>query len=136
MLEERLPFCGVKGLLVATLRQQRASRRRQRRVRAAANDLSDLQWQQLRRQWGGCAYCGDSSSAQALQKDCVLAISRGGAYTWRNVVPACRSCNASKCNSEVTSWMRRKRLSEPDFLERWAQNLKRMESECERDPQL
>lgn len=36
-----------------------------------------------------------------------------------NVVPACRSCNASKCNAEVTSWMRRKRLDEKRFLERW-----------------
>jgi hypothetical protein len=34
------------------------------------------------------------------------------------VVPACRSCNASKCNSEVTGWMRRKRLDEQTFLRR------------------
>jgi hypothetical protein len=32
------------------------------------------------------------------------------------VVPACRSCNASKCNSEVTTWMRRKKLDEHAFL--------------------
>jgi hypothetical protein len=51
-----------------------------------------------------------------LQRDCVLAISRGGRYTLDNVVPACRSCNASKCNDEVTSWMRRKRLDERTFL--------------------
>jgi len=31
-------------------------------------------------------------------------------------VPACRSCNASKCNDEVTGWMRRKRLDERSFL--------------------
>ena len=40
----------------------------------------------------------------------------GGRYTVDNVVPACRSCNASKCNSEVTGWMRRKRLDEESFL--------------------
>ena len=51
-----------------------------------------------------------------MQRDCVLAISRGGRYTLDNVVPACRSCNASKCNDEVTGWMRRKRLDERDFL--------------------
>jgi hypothetical protein len=32
------------------------------------------------------------------------------------VVPACRSCNASKCNDEVTGWLRRKRLDERAFL--------------------
>jgi hypothetical protein len=80
------------------------------------HDLTDAQWAQLRSQWGGCAYCG--SDAPALQKDCVLPISRGGRYTLANVVPACRSCNASKCNLEVTTWMRRKKLDERAFLVR------------------
>lgn len=55
----------------------------------------------------------------AVQKDCVLPLSRGGRYTLGNVVPACRSCNASKCNEEVTHWLRRKRLDEPAFLVRF-----------------
>lgn len=38
-----------------------------------------------------------------------------------NVVPACASCNASKCNSEVTSWLRRKGLDERAFLLRYAE---------------
>jgi hypothetical protein len=33
-------------------------------------------------------------------------------------VPACGSCNASKCNDEVTGWLRRKRLDERAFLVR------------------
>jgi hypothetical protein len=37
------------------------------------------------------------------------------------VVPACRSCNASKCNGEVTGWLRRKRLDERAFLLRHAE---------------
>ena len=78
------------------------------------HDLTDDQWARLQAAWGGCAYCHESS--QAMQRDCVLAISRGGRYTLGNVVPACRSCNASKCNDEVTGWMRRKRLDERDFL--------------------
>ena len=78
------------------------------------HDLSPEQWAALAAAWGGCAYCGGTDAA--LQRDCVLAISRGGRYTLENVVPACRSCNASKCNEEVTTWMRRKRLDERDFL--------------------
>ena len=50
--------------------------------------------------WSGCAYCG--ATDRPLQRDCVLPISRGGRYTLDNVVPACGSCNASKCNDEVT----------------------------------
>jgi 5-methylcytosine-specific restriction endonuclease McrA len=82
------------------------------------HDLTDDQWATLQVAWGGCAYCG--SPGPALQKDCLLPISRGGRYTLANVVPACRSCNASKCNTEVTTWMRRKKLDEGAFLVRQA----------------
>jgi 5-methylcytosine-specific restriction endonuclease McrA len=78
------------------------------------HDLSDEQWTALQAVWGACAYCGTTD--QALQRDCVLPISRGGRYTLDNVVPACRSCNTSKCNEEVTGWLRRRRLSEEAFL--------------------
>lgn len=78
------------------------------------HDLTDAQWVALQQAWGGCAYCGAVDTA--LQRDCVLALSRGGRYTVDNVVPACRSCNTSKCNSEVTGWLRRKRLDERAFL--------------------
>lgn len=78
------------------------------------HDLTPAQWTALREAWGGCAYCG--ADGVPLQRDCVLPISRGGRYTLANVVPACRSCNASKCNSETTTWLRRKRLDERAFL--------------------
>ncbi len=77
------------------------------------HDLSDEQWAALKDAWGGCAYCGDR---EPLQRDCVLPLSRGGRYTLDNIVPACRSCNTSKCNDEVTGWLRRKRLDERTFL--------------------
>lgn len=46
----------------------------------------------------------------------MLALSRGGRYTLDNIVPACGSCNTSKCNEEVTHWLGRKRLDERSFL--------------------
>jgi hypothetical protein len=83
------------------------------------NDLTDEEWAALKVAWNGCAYCGATDGP--LQRDCVLAISRGGRYTVDNVVPACASCNTSKCNDEVTAWMRRKRLDERTFLTRYMQ---------------
>lgn len=84
-----------------------------------SHDLTDAQWAALQEAWGGCAYCG--AAEPPLQRDCVLPISRGGRYTLGNVVPACRSCNTSKCNDEVTGWLRRKRLDERAFLLRHAE---------------
>ncbi len=80
------------------------------------HDLTAEQWTALQTAWGGCAYCGADNSP--LQRDCVLALSRGGRYTIDNIAPACRSCNASKLNHEVTTWMRRKKLDENAFLVR------------------
>jgi 5-methylcytosine-specific restriction endonuclease McrA len=78
------------------------------------NDLTNAQWLALQEAWAGCAYCG--ATGQPLQRDCVQPLSHGGRYTLENVVPACRSCNTSKCNGEATGWMRRKRLDERSFL--------------------
>lgn len=102
-------------------RRARAARKRKRRMAGVEHDLSPTQWSSLQAAWGGCAYCG--ASGVPLQKDCVLPISRGGRYTVTNVVPACGSCNASKCNDEVTGWLRRKRLDERAFLTRHAELL-------------
>ena len=104
------------GVTVDQSRKARGARRRKRRMNRVEHDLSDQQWAALKEAWGGCAYCG--STDRPLQRDCVLAISRGGRYTLENIVPACGPCTASRCNSEVTAWMRRKRFDERDFLVR------------------
>jgi 5-methylcytosine-specific restriction endonuclease McrA len=98
-------------------RRARAARKRKRRLGLVVNDLSADEWEALKAAWKGCAYCGATNGP--LQRDCVLAISRGGRYTVDNVVPACASCNMSKCNEEVTHWLRRKRLDERTFLTRY-----------------
>jgi len=86
---------------------------------AVEHDLTPQQWAALKDAWAGCAYCG--AVGTPLQRDCVLPISRGGRYTLDNVVPACRSCNTSKRNDEVTAWLRRKGLDERRFLERYVE---------------
>lgn len=106
-------------MVAARSRKARADRRRRKRVSTADNDLTPAHWDAIKQAWGGCAYCGVEASS--FQKDCVQAISRGGRYTLDNVVPVCSSCNASKCNSEVTTWLRRKRLDERRFLERFVE---------------
>ncbi|MGO4785119.1 HNH endonuclease [Cryobacterium sp. W22_MBD10_FK3] len=96
----------------------RYAKRRKNRLARVDNDLTAAQWADLLAAWGGCAYC--QSPSPALQRDCIMPISRGGRYTLENVVPACASCNASKHNNEVTGWLRRKKLDERAFLLRYA----------------
>ena len=64
-------------------------------------------------------------TAEATERRCrrtACCRSRGVVATRSlNVVPACGSCNASKCNTEVTTWLRRKKLDEQAFLVRQAE---------------
>jgi 5-methylcytosine-specific restriction endonuclease McrA len=102
-----------------TNRRLRDARRRRQRMTRVEHDLTAFEWTRLKLAWSGCAYCG--ADGVQLQRDCVQPIGRGGRYTLQNVVPACRSCNASKCDSEVSSWLRRKQLDERTFLLRYSE---------------
>jgi hypothetical protein len=104
-------------MAVSRTRSARYARRRKRRMAKVEHDLSPEEWAALKAAWGGCAYCG--ATEVPLQRDCVQPIAWGGRYTLDNIVPACRSCNASKWNQEVTSWLRRLRRDEREFLQRW-----------------
>ena len=104
----------LRAMAVNRSRKARAARKRKRRMDRVEHDLSDDQWTALKDAWGGCAYCG--VAGRPLQRDCVLALSRGGRYTLDNIAPACGSCNTSKCNAEVTGWLRRKGFDERAFL--------------------
>lgn len=112
-------------MVVARTRKAKYARRRKRRMDRVEHDLTAEQWDALKTAWGGCAYCGKTD--KPLQRDCVLAISRGGRYTLDNIAPVCGSCNASKCNDEVTGWLRRKRLDERAFLTRYSEVRSEME---------
>jgi len=113
------PVAYCSKVIVTRSRKARFARRRRRRMDSVDHDLSTEQWSALKEAWGGCAYCG--ATGKPLQRDCVQALSRGGRYTLDNIAPACGSCNASKCNDEVTGWMRRKKFDERGFLLRHAQ---------------
>jgi hypothetical protein len=90
-----------------------AARKRRRRMDRVEHDLSDEHWSALKAEWGVCAYCG--ATDQPLQRDCVLALSRGGGYTLDNIA-GLRLLQRSTCNDEVTGWLRRKRFDERAFL--------------------
>ena len=45
-----------------------------------------------------CAYCGQRLPERALQAEHIVPASRGGAWSWMNLVSACASCNGRKAN--------------------------------------
>lgn len=57
------------------------------------------QWAEILDLFGHrCAYC---LAPKALQRDHVIALSRGGEHSTANVVPACADCNNAKADAPV-----------------------------------
>jgi 5-methylcytosine-specific restriction endonuclease McrA len=72
-------------------------------------------WQIVQRLaiWAGeCAYCGKKEQEQ----DHFIPLNRGGSHCVENIVPCCRSCNASKRDKDAWDWY----CSQPFFaMQRW-----------------
>jgi 5-methylcytosine-specific restriction endonuclease McrA len=70
-------------------------RRRARKAGSPRNDLTMAQWRAIKAHYGHrCVYCGQPS--QRVTQDHITPLSKGGAHTVSNVVPACQSCNSRK----------------------------------------
>lgn len=52
----------------------------------------------LRRDRFTCAYCGQVHADRELQAEHIVPQSRGGGYTWMNLVAACAECNLRKAD--------------------------------------
>ena len=62
-----------------------------------------------------CAYCG---SKVGLEQEHIVPVNDGGAYCIGNIVPSCRSCNASKGNKNVDTWYRKSKVFDEERLQK------------------
>lgn len=87
-----------------------AERAARRRARIRGADVLDLDlsrdWTAILAEYGGrCVYCG---AGEDLTVDHDVPLSRGGAHSRRNVVPACLPCNSSKSDSTGAEYVLRR----------------------------
>jgi len=66
------------------------------RERGKARELRASAWWKNILQRGECHYCKKKFPPSALTMDHIVPVSRGGASTRGNVVPACDACNKTK----------------------------------------
>lgn len=72
-------------------------RRRARTVHAVIGRFTLVDWEAVKAAYDSrCAYCGRDDVP--LTQDHVIPLSKGGAHTKENIVPACRPCNSRKGN--------------------------------------
>lgn len=74
------------------------------RKRKLPNTLTLEQWENIKEHFNNsCAYCGEE---KPLTQEHYVALSKGGEYSYDNIIPACKSCNSSKWNHEGKGWFR------------------------------
>ena len=66
------------------------------RERDKARKLKKTAWWLAKLNQGICHYCEKKFTREELTMDHIVPVARGGTSTKGNVVPACRSCNATK----------------------------------------
>jgi len=77
----------------------RATYRRRALDKLLPSTLTAEEWEQIKKHYKyRCVYCGEEKE---LTRDHIIPLTKGGAFTKDNVVPACRSCNATKYNKPV-----------------------------------
>lgn len=86
----------------------------QKRRTLKNNLISTLDAEQLKHIWhifnNSCAYCGMSEEEHfkiynsPLHQEHFIPLSKGGAYTIDNIIPACKSCNCSKSIKDFFKW--------------------------------
>lgn len=76
--------------------------RRRARTAGLLSSFTSNQWHNCLSHFNHqCAYC---DCTEKLEQEHVIPVSKGGHYTLDNIIPACRSCNASKNNKSLEEW--------------------------------
>lgn len=82
------------------------TRRRAREVNAEGNGVTARQWEKIKEEYfQRCAYCNQEKPPQM---DHIVPLSKGGKHDIDNIVPACKSCNSSKCDSSLLMFLYRR----------------------------
>jgi 5-methylcytosine-specific restriction endonuclease McrA len=73
-----------------------------KQARRSVGTLTVEEWVEICNTFNNtCAYCG---SNRQLTMDHVIPVSKGGYTYYRNIIPACKTCNSSKHNKDLLVW--------------------------------
>ena len=80
---------------------------------------------------GECAYCGSKVN---LTLDHFIPINKGGSDVQGNLLPACLSCNSSKCNNDAIEWYKKQSFFSQKRLKQILKILGKTESNYDQIP--
>lgn len=95
---------------------RRISVRYEQRKRSKFHDYKEEYWDYALNFFShSCAYCG---AKERMEQEHIIPVSKGGPYIASNIIPACRSCNASKGDKDLEMWYRSHKSFNCERLER------------------
>lgn len=100
--ERKLMISKRKKTEAFKINHVKSKQMRRARESKLAYTFSISEWEYCKMKFDNkCAYCGRESP---LHQEHFIALSKSGEYTHNNILPACRSCNASKNNKDFFEW--------------------------------
>ena len=82
---------------------KRHKHKRRQLERSLLVTLTLIQWNECKEYFNGeCAYC--RKKEKDLTQEHFVPVIKGGEYTVKNIIPACGSCNSSKCDKDFFVW--------------------------------
>lgn len=102
--KERDAYLFNEWRLKNTKRISTNKQRRHSRQKGLKSTFTHNEWLEAIDAFDGlCAYCGEDKE---LTRDHFIPVTSDGEFTVENIIPACRSCNSSKNNTEFFEWYR------------------------------
>lgn len=93
-----------------------ASRKYYQRKRSSFHHYEESDWVYALNFFShSCAYCGGK---EKMEQEHIVPVSKGGPYIASNIIPACRSCNASKGDKDLEMWYRSHKCFNCERLEK------------------
>ncbi len=82
------------------------AQKRRAKKKKLPSTLTPEQWEQIQKYFDyKCAYCRNKPN-ETLEQDHFIPVTKNGGYTNCNIIPSCRSCNASKSNKDFKTWFK------------------------------
>ena len=81
--------------------------RKRAKAKGLVANFSPADWRRVKKDFGNrCAYCGREGD---LTQDHFVPHAKGGGYTKKNIVPACKTCNSRKSDNDPRTWLSAKK---------------------------
>lgn len=109
--KEKIAECNKKWRKANPEKGRMYVQRRRSRKSSLPSSLTLEQWDSIKSYFNNsCAYCGIAEekclreTSQHLHQEHFIPLSKGGKYTYNNIIPACKYCNCSKHDENFFSW--------------------------------